>query len=35
MVENIWHKCVEWFYKRREITVAWEAQGLVFSQKIT
>jgi hypothetical protein len=20
-----WHKCVKWFYKRREITAAWEA----------
>jgi hypothetical protein len=35
IVENTWHKCVEWFYKRREIIAAWEAQGLVFSQKIT
>jgi hypothetical protein len=26
---------VEWFYKRREIATAWEAQGLVFSQKVT
>jgi hypothetical protein len=33
--ENIWHKCVEWFYKCREITAAWETQGLVFSQKVT
>jgi hypothetical protein len=29
IVENTWHKYVEWFYKRREITAAWEAQGLV------
>jgi hypothetical protein len=35
IVENIWHKFVEWFYKRREITAAWESQGLVFSQKVT
>jgi hypothetical protein len=35
IVENTWHKCVEWFYKRREIAAAWEAQGLVFSQKVT
>jgi hypothetical protein len=35
IVENTWHKCVEWFYQRRQITVAWEAQGLVFSQKVT
>jgi hypothetical protein len=35
IVKNTWHKCVEWFYKRQEIKVAWEAQGLVFSQKIT
>jgi hypothetical protein len=34
IVENTWHKCVEWFYKRREITAAWEAQGMVFSQKV-
>jgi hypothetical protein len=27
-------QCVEWFYKRREITAAWETQGLVFSQKV-
>jgi hypothetical protein len=31
IIKNKWHKCVEWFYKRREITAAWEAQGLVFS----
>jgi hypothetical protein len=35
IIENTWHKCVEWFYKRREITAAWETQGLVFSQKVT
>jgi hypothetical protein len=35
IVENTWHKCVEWFYKRRELIAAWEAQGLVFSQKVT
>jgi hypothetical protein len=35
IIENMWHKCVEWFYKCREITTAWEAQGLVFSQKVT
>jgi hypothetical protein len=35
IVENTWFKCVEWFYKRREITAAWETQGLVFSQKVT
>jgi hypothetical protein len=35
IVENTWHRRVEWFYKRREITAAWEAQGLMFSQKVT
>jgi hypothetical protein len=35
IVENMWHKCVEWFYQRRQITAAWEAQGLVFSQNVT
>jgi hypothetical protein len=35
IVENTWHKCVEWFYKRREVAASWEAQGLMFSQKIT
>jgi hypothetical protein len=35
IVENTWHKCVEWFYNHREVAAAWEAQGLVFSQKIT
>jgi hypothetical protein len=35
IVENTWHKCVEWFYKRREIVAAWEAQGLIFSHKVT
>jgi hypothetical protein len=34
MVENTWHKCVEWFYNHREVAAVWEAQGLVFSQKI-
>jgi hypothetical protein len=35
IVENTWHKCVEWFYQRRQIAAAWETQGLVFSQKVT
>jgi hypothetical protein len=35
IVENTWHKCVEWFYNHREVTAAWEAQGLMFSQKVT
>jgi hypothetical protein len=35
IIEKTWHKCVEWFYKRREITAAWETQGMVFSQKVT
>jgi hypothetical protein len=35
IIENTWHKCVEWFYKRREIAATWEARDLVFSQKIT
>jgi hypothetical protein len=35
IIENTWHKCVEWFYKRREVAAAWEAQGLVFSQNVT
>jgi hypothetical protein len=35
IVENTWHKCVEWFYKRREVTAAWETQGLIFSHKVT
>jgi hypothetical protein len=26
---------VEWFYKRREVTAAWEAQDLIFSHKVT
>jgi hypothetical protein len=34
IIQNTWHKCVEWFYKRREITTVWEAQGLMFSQKV-
>jgi predicted sugar kinase len=35
IVENTWHKCVEWFYKRQEVAAAWEVQDLVFSQKVT
>jgi hypothetical protein len=35
IVENTWCKCVEWFYQRRQITAAWEARDLVFSQKVT
>jgi hypothetical protein len=35
IVENTWHKCVEWFYKRQEVAAAWETQDLVFSQKVT
>jgi hypothetical protein len=35
IVENTWHKYVEWFYKHREIVAAWEAQGLIFSHKVT
>jgi hypothetical protein len=35
IVENTWHKCVEWFYKRREVTAIWEAQGLIFPHKGT
>jgi hypothetical protein len=35
IVENTWHKYVEWFYQRRQIAAAWETQGLVFSQKVT
>jgi hypothetical protein len=35
IVKNMWHKYVEWFYNRREVTTAWEAQDLVFSQKVT
>jgi hypothetical protein len=35
IVENTWHKCVEWFYKRREVAAAWETQGLIFSHKVT
>jgi hypothetical protein len=31
----MWHKCVKWLYKRREVTAAWKARGLVFSQKVT
>jgi hypothetical protein len=35
IVENTWHKCVESFYKRREVIAAWEAQGMIFSHKVT
>jgi hypothetical protein len=35
IVENTWHKCVEWFYNRQEVAAAWETQGLVFSQFVT
>jgi hypothetical protein len=35
IVENTWHKYIEWFYKHREIAAAWECQGMVFSQKVT
>jgi hypothetical protein len=35
IVENTWHKCVEWFYKCQEVAAAWEAQGLIFSHKVT
>jgi hypothetical protein len=35
IIENTWHKCVEWFYQRRQIAAAWKTQGLAFSQKIT
>jgi hypothetical protein len=35
IIENTRHKCVKWFYQRRQITAAWETQGLVFSQKVT
>jgi hypothetical protein len=35
IVKNTSHKCVEWFYQHRQITAAWEAQGLVFSQNVT
>jgi predicted sugar kinase len=31
IIENTWHKCVEWLYKCREITGVWEVQGLIFS----
>jgi hypothetical protein len=34
IIENPWHKCVEWFYKRREVAAFWEAQGLIFSHKV-
>jgi hypothetical protein len=35
IIENTWHKCVEWFYNCREVIAVWEVQGLVFSQKVT
>jgi hypothetical protein len=35
IIESTWHKCVEWFYNSREVTAAWESQGLVFDQKVT
>jgi hypothetical protein len=35
IVENTWHKCVEWFYKCREVAAASEAQDLIFSHKVT
>jgi hypothetical protein len=35
IIENTWHKCIEHFYKRREVAAVWEAQGLIFSHKIT
>jgi hypothetical protein len=35
MLSSTWHKCVEWFYKRRENAAAWEVQGLVLSQNVT
>jgi hypothetical protein len=34
IVENTWYKCVEWFYKRREVAAIWEAQCLIFSNKV-
>jgi hypothetical protein len=24
IVENTWHKCIEWFYKHREVAAAWK-----------
>jgi hypothetical protein len=35
IIENTWHKYVEWFYNHREVAAAWEAQGLVFFHKVT
>jgi hypothetical protein len=35
IIENTWHECVEWFYNCREVAVAWEAQCLMFSHKVT
>jgi hypothetical protein len=35
IIENTRHTCVEWFYKRREVAAAWEAQCLIFSHKVT
>jgi hypothetical protein len=35
IVENTWHKCVEWFYNHREVAAAWESQGLMFSKNVT
>jgi hypothetical protein len=35
IVENTWHKYVKWFYQRRQIAAAWEAQCLIFSRKVT
>jgi hypothetical protein len=27
VVENTWHKGVEWFYKHREVVAAWKAKA--------
>jgi hypothetical protein len=35
IIDNTWHKCVEWFYNRREVAAALESQALVFSQNVT
>jgi hypothetical protein len=35
IIENTWHKYIEWFYNRREVAAAWESQDFVFSQKVT
>jgi hypothetical protein len=35
IIENTWHKCVEWFYKHREVAAVWEVQCLIFSHKVT